>query len=303
MNASAASEDDNTIILLLNDWSSQIVLTHITSEVLQHMGYQTKFEMRTTDLQWGILGRGMAHIQMEVWQGTMEEPFTRLVNNKAILDAGQHDAFTREEWWYPIYMEKLCPGLPNWRALKKCAHLFSNAKSNGKGVYLGGPWEKPDAARIRALAMPFIVQKVDHADELWPRLNYAYNKEHPIILFNWTPNWIEAQYMGKFVEFPEYHPDCEKLPEWGENKDFLHDCGNPKNGWLKKAIWAQLPEKWPCAYEIVQNINFNNQMLSQLAFAVDYKKMSYQKVANEWLTSNKKLWQSWLPKNCQLSNN
>ncbi len=30
----------------------------------------------------------------------------------------------------------------------------------------------------------------------------SFKKKEPIVLFNWTPNWVEAKYEGKFIEFP-----------------------------------------------------------------------------------------------------
>jgi len=291
---------EEPIVLIKNDWSSQIVLTHITAGLLKQLGYQTELSTKDSNVQWGMIGRGMAHVQMEVWQGTMESEFNRLVNSGALIDLGSHDAFTREDWWYPTYVEELCPGLPDWRALKSCAHIFSSHKSGAKGIYLGGPWEKPDEARIRALGLKFKVVKVKHADELWPKLKQAYNKKKPIILFNWTPNWVEAEFDGKFVEFPEYHPDCESVPEWGENKSFLFDCGNTKRGWLKKGAWSGVPNKWPCAFNLLKNINFNNPMLSELAFEVDRVGKSHQQVAIEWLGNNEAIWRTWLSNECVL---
>ena len=67
----------------------------------------------------------------------------------------------KEEWWYPAYMKEVCPGLPNWEALKdeKCAEMFSTAETAPKGRYLGGPvtWGGFDEERIDALGLNFEV--------------------------------------------------------------------------------------------------------------------------------------------------
>jgi hypothetical protein len=31
-----------------------------------------------------------------------------------VIDAATHDAKTREDWWYPSYVEDVCPGLPDF---------------------------------------------------------------------------------------------------------------------------------------------------------------------------------------------
>ena len=139
--------------------------------------------------------------------------------------------------------KKFCPGLPNWQALNNCSSLFSQKDNLSKGIYYGGPWEKPDKARVRALAMNYIVVNTNTADQLQQKLADAHKKQQPIVLFNWTPNWIGAVYKGKFVEFPEHHLDCETEPSWGINPNFLFDCGNPKSGWLKKVVSTDVPKK------------------------------------------------------------
>ena len=292
-----AAKNQMPIKVIINDWTSQIVLAHITGRLFEQIGYNVEYSFSTSNEQWGSLSHGIDHVQIEVWQGTMSEMFERMVNAGRILDAGTHNATTREDWWYPLYVEEQCPGLPDWRALKKCASLFS-VDGSKKGIYLAGPWEKPEGARVRALELGFIVKTVKEADDLWRALASASKSRQPIVLFNWTPNWVEAVYEGKFVEFPEYHPDCETDPSWGINKIYHYDCGNPRNGWLKKAAWSEMPKLWPCAYQVLMNIEFDNLAIAKIAAAVDYYKKSHIQVAKEWLATNQQLWQSWIPQSC-----
>ncbi|MCG7496597.1 ABC transporter substrate-binding protein [Vibrio sp. Of7-15] len=298
-NSASPPETLDPIKITTNDWSSQLVLSHITAGIFQSMGYKTEFFSTTTNLQWGSLSRGISHIQVEVWEGTMGKMFNRMIDSGSLIDAGNHDAKTREEWWYPKHVEKVCPGLPDWKALNQCYELFLHPETAPYGRYLGGPWEKPDKARIRALGMQFHVVRVTHSDELRMALTEAIETQTPIVLFNWTPNWVEAQYQGSFVEFPTYSPECETNASWGVNPQFNYDCGNPKDGWLKKAVWAKFPKKWPCAYRTLKNINFSNAMLSELTLWADIDLLSYENAARKWLEQNKSLWQSWIPQQCR----
>ena len=299
-NQPAVPESDKPIQVLLNDWTSQLVLARVTGQVLQSMGYNVGYVNKTSNAQWGSLKLGLSHIQVEVWEGTMSKMFQRMIDAGAIVDAGTHDAITREEWWYPLYVEELCPGLPDWQALKKCSDLFVDPRTAPQGMYLGGPWEKPDAARIRALGMDFKAITVAQGDDLWVELKRATIEQRPIVLFNWTPNWVEAKYPGRFIEFPDYHPDCETKPGWGTNPRFLHDCGNPKKGWLKKVAWKGMPDTWPCAYETLQNINFSNAMIAELASMVDVDGLSYEAAADKWVVDNQMVWSEWIPPHCQI---
>ncbi|MBU2706140.1 ABC transporter substrate-binding protein [Zooshikella marina] len=296
-----AGEDKNKIgpvKVILNDWTSQLVQSFIAGKLLSLSGYKVEFIRLPTVAQWYKISRGLAHVQMEVWQGTMEKHYLHLLQHNKIIDAGNHKAKTREDWWYPDYVEALCPGLPDWRALKKCSHIFAKNTDSLRGIYLGGPWEKPDAARIRALELNFDIIRAKHGDELSVKLKQAYEEKSPILLFNWTPNWVEVIYEGKFIEFPEYHPDCENDPLWGVNMYFTYDCGNPKNGWLKKIVWKGL-DAYPCALHIINNISFGNAEIASFSYWVDIEGMSYEAAADKWLDENQQVWKRWMGGVCQ----
>jgi glycine betaine/proline transport system substrate-binding protein len=220
------------------------------------------------------------------------------VQKKNVVLAGIHDAKTREEWWYPLYVKEKCPGLPDYKALNRCAKLFAAPGSNGKGVYMGGPWEKPDALMAKGLGLDFIIKTAKDSDELSNYIKEAYRQKRPIVAFNWTPNWIEIEYKGEFVEFPAYSPECESDPSWGENKFFTHDCGNPKDALLFKGAWKKMEETWPCGYKILENMNLTNQMVAKAAYLVDVKKHSYDEAARLWMEEYKDTVKSWIPKKC-----
>ena len=297
--SSPAENKSEPIRIITNNWTSQIVLSHVTGQLFQKMGYQLEYISLPIADQWGALAHGLAHVQIEVWEGTMSEIFNRMVNEGHILDAGTHDAKTREEWWYPDYVEELCPGLPDYKALAKCAHIFATPYSSPSGTYFAGPWEKPHLALIRALGLDFKVKVLPKGDDLWVELEKAASVKRPIVLFNWTPNWVESAYQGSFVEFPDFDPACETDPSWGINPEFTYDCGNPKDGWLKKAAWIDMEKSFPCAYQTLKNINFTNLQIAEASLLVDVEKQTTEKAATQWLNNNEKVWREWIPSSCQ----
>lgn len=295
---SIENKQQSPIKVIINDWSSQIVLSKILGNIFRKMGYKVEYTQVSVDNQWGALSRGLEHVQVEVWEGTMSMMFNRMLRTGGIIDVGSYTAITREDWWYPSYVEEQCPGLPDWRALRDCASIFAIPETMPAGRYLAGPWEKPDPARIRALKLNFVAVPVRHANELWTELKKSFIKKQPIILFNWTPNWTETVYEGNFIEFPEYDSDCETKPEWGVNPDFTHDCGNKRKGWLKKAAWSGMEKKWPCAFQVLRNMDLTNSDFAKIAALVNVDNKSFDMAATHWVTENTKLWMSWIPKGC-----
>ena len=271
MASAEVPESPDPIQVVVNNWNSQLVLANISGLLLEKLGYSVAYAPIHTQMQYSALANGDVHYQVEVWEGTMAEPFEKQVARGRIIDAGSHDAVTREDWWYPAYVAEVCPGLPDWQALKDCAAQLATDDTAPKGRYLAGPteWEKPDKERIEALGLDIEVVNAEDASTLWRELEAAAQSKRPIILFNWTPNWVEAKYPGNFVDFPDHDPDCETDPKWGINPTASHDCGNPKRGWLKKGVWSGFEDTWPCAFELIENINFSNAQIADAAARVD----------------------------------
>jgi len=286
------------IQILQLDWSSQIVLSHVYGELLSRHGFSIEYLKKNSDSQWFLLSTGKADLQVEVWEGTMAKRFDDLVQRELIIDAGSHKALTREEWWYPAYVKEQCPGLPDWRALNDCASIFAET-IGGPGVYFTGPWEKPDRARIRALQLNFTVVELENSDVLRQKLIEYSSQKRPLLIFNWSPNWVESVFEGEFVEFPAYEAACETDRNWGFNKKLVWDCGNPKNGWLKKAVSKELAETQPCALALIESVSLNNKHISDAAKLVDIDHLSPDMAAQQWIRLNQTTVDNWLSKvNC-----
>jgi len=285
------------IKIIVNDWTSQIVHSKILGRIYESIGYNVEYPFYTVDKQFGAMNLGWAHIQVEIWEGTMLNAFEN-VKRKNVVEVGLHPAQTREEWWYPSYVKKLCPGLPDYKALNKCSELFATPTSHGKGVYIGGPWEKPDAKRIKALGLNFVIQIAKDSDELTAVLQAAAKNKHPIVMSNWSPNWTDLVYDGEFVEFPAYEKACESNPEWGINPLFTHDCGNPKDGRLFKGAWKGVKKKWPCAYKILENLKMTNHMIAEAAFLVEIENKTHDQAAEIWINRHQDTVKNWIPLSC-----
>ena len=200
-----------------------------------------------------------------------------------IVDVGDHDAVTREDWWYPMWTKEACPGLPSWEALNDCAEVFATAETGDKGRYLDGPvdWLKHGKERVEALDMNFTVINAGSAAALWADIGAAEAEKKPIVVFNWTPNFAEAVWPGEFVEFPEWDDGCDKDPAVGPNPDALYDCGNPANGYLKKAAWEGMEEKWPAAYATLDKDLFHQPADREMAKLVDVDELEPEEAAAE----------------------
>ena len=290
------TNSDPPIVIATHNWSSQIVMSRIVGLMLEEMDYTVEFISTDSQEVYELMRSGRVTFELEVWEASFGESFQNAQALGGVIDVGDHNAVTREDWWYPLYVEELCPGLPDWKALNDCAEMFSTPETQPKGRYLTGPadWLKEDQERVDALGMSFEIVNAGSASALWAELEAAEAQGKPIVLFNWTPNFIEAIYPGRFVDFPDYHPDCRTDATWGLNPALTHDCGNPANGYLKKAAWEGMEAQWPEAFELLKNINFNNEQIAQMAALVDAEDLNPEEAAVVWLEENRSVWEAWV---------
>lgn len=297
-------KSSDPIRVVVNNWGSQLVLSHVSGTLFEEMGYRVEYVPSNTQIQFPAIGTGDVHVQVEVWEGTMRPAFEKEVSAGAMIDAGTHDATTREDWWYPAYMEELCPGLPNWEALKDCAGVFELPETAPKGRFLGGAaeWEKHDEERIAALDLPFEVIYAGSTSALIAELEAAYDRKAPLLMFNYKPNWVLQKYDGKFVEFPEWAPECTEDPAWGVNPDAIYDCGNATAGWLKKAAWSGMADKYPCALEMLKVISFTDDMIGDGFYLMDVDGLTAEQGAVKWMEKYSRDVQGWrdaVPAECK----
>jgi glycine betaine/proline transport system substrate-binding protein len=283
------------IIIPTHDWSSQIVMSNIVGQLLEKIGYEVMYTPTDSQAVYESIRKGEVHIEVEIWEESFAASFNTAMDKGGILDAGAHDAVTREDWWYPSYVAELCPGLPDWKALDNCYALFTKPDTEPNGQYLDGPVEwKNDTSRIEALGMRFTTINARGDATLWVELESAAEDNLPIVLYNWSPNFTDALYGGSFVEFPAYDPACKTDASWGVNPNMVNDCGSPAGGYLGKAAWSGMPGKWPAAYTVLTRISFTNLQVGTMAKLVDIDGMKHEEAATKWIEENEDIWFRWL---------
>jgi len=292
----AAADSEDPIVIPVHNWSSQIVMSHVLGQIFEGEGLYVEYVTTDSQAVYESLRLGDVTLELEVWEGAFGASFRAAMEKGGIVDVTDHNAVTREDWWYPMWTKDACPGLPSWEALNDCAEIFATPETGDKGRYLDGPvdWLKHGQERVEALDMDFVVVNAGSAAALWAEIGSAEVDKTPIVVFNWTPNFAEAVWPGEFVEFPEWEEGCDTDPAVGPNPDATYDCGNPANGYLKIAAWEGMEEKWPDAYALLEKVSFTNPQIAEMAKLVDVDDYEAEVAAEIWLEDNEDVWQAWL---------
>lgn len=292
----ASADSSDPIIIPIHNWSSQIVMSHIVGDMFKELGDNVEYVSTDSQAVYEAMRMGDVTLELEVWEGAFGAAFNAALEKGGIHDAGDHNAVTREDWWYPMWTKDACPGLPDWKALNDCAKVFATPETGDKGRFLGGPvdWLKHDHERVAALDMNFVVVNAGSAAALWAEVAAAEKTKKPVVIFNWTPNFVEAVWPGEFVNFPKWVDGCNTDPSVGPNPNVTYDCGNPADGYLKKAAWDGMPKQWPDAHALLTRISFTNAQIAEMAKLVDVDEMEPEDAAAAWMKANPDVWKPWL---------
>ena len=291
----AAPESQDPIKITTHDWTGQIVNSTILGKLLQKARYNVEYVQADYIAQFAGLETGDLHVATEIWETTGREAMDASVATGKVVNMGEGGMQAIEEWWYPAYMEEICPGLPDWKALNDCASEFSTAETAPLGRYLGGPvtWGGFDDERVKALEMDFEVVHAGTDAALFAELESAYQRKAPIVLWLYEPHWAPAKFEGSFVKFPPYSAACYQDPSVGINPNAAYDCGKP-TGPIWKVSWAGLEDKWPGAAEIIKDYTLTNADMGAMVTKVDLDGVSIDAAADEWIAANEAVWSKWL---------
>ena len=284
----SAADSSSPIVIPTHNWSSQVVMAYVIGGIFESMGNNVEYVSADTQAVYESIRQGDVTISHEVWQSTFGKSFYAAMAKGGIIDAGNHDTVSLEEVGVPQWVidKDLCPGLPNWEALKNCKDVFTTVDSGGKGRILDGPqsWHGVEYTdRVEALlGDDWVVKFAGSADALWAELAAAKKEGRGTIVFNWTPNFTDKEGYA-FIEWPAYYLGCRKQ-DGGDSK-----CGSPI-GWLKKAANWKFPKTHPAAYTAFSRISFTAGHIGAMAALVDIDKMTHADAGKAWLAANEVVW-------------
>ena len=183
-----AKDSSRPIIIPVHNWSSQVVMAYVIGGIFESIGNRVAYTPANSQAVYESIRLGDVTISHEVWQSAFGASFNAARDKGGLLDWGDHEARTLEDMGYPNWVAEsgLCPGLPNWEALKNpdCAKNFVTPDSGGKGRWLEGPqdWHQdliPQRLEALGLSDLWTVKFAGGADALWAELKAAKKEEEP----------------------------------------------------------------------------------------------------------------------------
>ncbi len=282
---------DEPIKLAINEWTGQHVTTHIAGEMLKAAGYKVEYTTAGYMNMYQAMADGDLHAAVEIWSSNVSDQYGKLKAAGKLEELSDLGLEAREGFAYPAHVAALCPGLPQWEALKGCAATFATAETLPAGRLLDYPadWGTPGADRIAGLKLPFKAVPAGSEGALITEIRAATEKKSPLLVVFWQPHWAMAAFDLQFVTLPPGEPACYEDPAWGSNPDAINDCDFAPSR-IFKAAWPGLQKKWPAAHEILTRFRLSTAQQQPLMGAVDVDGKKVEDVVAAWMADNEAVW-------------
>ncbi|WP_027236966.1 ABC transporter substrate-binding protein [Leisingera caerulea] len=282
---------ETPIRLSLNNWTGQRLSTYIAGGMLEEAGYTVEYVEADQGALYEQIATGELHAMVEIWTTSNPDEYIAAREAGRVEELGDLGLDARNGVVYPPYVAQMCPGLPNWEALRECASIFSEDGNGKRGRYLAYPesWGSPGADRIRALDLPFDVVAAESEAAMIEEFQQAYKDKRPVIATFWAPHWAMSSYALQFVRLPKPEPACYSDPSWGPNPKATGDCDFARGG-VVKASWSGFKGRWPAAHEILKNYELSIWDQQPLIGLVDVRGETVQGAARGWLAVNRAKW-------------
>lgn len=294
-NAAEMGATGETIKLAVNEWTGQHVSTHIAGETLRKAGYKVEYVTAGYDSQFTAIAEGEIHGTMEIWSSNAPDLWKKMAEAGKVEDIGANGINAREGFLYPVHVKSMCPGLPAWEALKKCAQVFATAETIPNGRLLDYPadWGTPGADRMKGLGLPYKAVPAGSEGALIAELKASVAKKSPLFMVFWQPHWALSEYETEWVAMPKAEQACFDKPEWGSNPNEVNDCDFAAAN-VFKVVWSGMKDKWPAAYEILKAVSIDTTTQQNMMAAVDQKGQKLSEEIASWMNANAATVDGWI---------
>lgn len=293
--AQQAEFTDTVRLPLINSADFDFIST-VYGRVLQQVGYKVEFTPVDYTAHFQGLVTGDFPVTTGAW-ATTPAPVEDALESGKVDDYGPTGVEVLEGWWYPSHLVEVCPGLPDFNALKEpgCIAALATAETAPKARFVNAPadWTTDVDRRAEAFDIDIEIISAGTPVALAAAVTSAIEKREPILAWGYSPYWLTAKYDGAWVEFPAAEDACFTDPAWGSVPDKTWDCGY-KTGQIGKLANKDFVARAPLAATILRNLKLATKDVGLATEETDVKGRSMDEVVDEWMAANEATWRGWL---------
>ena len=259
------------------------------------MGYNVEIVQTTQVPSLQAIADGEITASLEWWNQANKPLYDKAVEEKKIDPLGSTGLVGSEGWYYPAYVAEKCPGLPDWRALQKCAEIFATPETAPKGRVLDYPAEwNPDAQKwIDALGLDFVAVPSGGEGATAAELKSAVARQEPILLQWWEPTWLASEFKLNIVKLDDEGVACGKGTERQDRDD--EDVRLHRQGHRHRQVRLARPQGQVArSLQVPAGLSDDQRWQGPMAMAVEIEGKKVEDVAKKWVDDNEAVWKPWV---------
>lgn len=291
-----AADTNKPISVAVIDSSDADFVAYVYGGLLERNGFNVEYLRIDYSAMIPAIETGDLDVTTSIWDTTSWPGIETAVRDEAAINYGSTGVAVREGWWYPAYMEEICPGLPNWEALKgeACMAALATAETAPKGRYVDAPadWETDSQMRMQALGLDYEIVNSGSIVTMVATVRAAVERKEPIFSWGYVPHWYFDDTPGSFVALPAATSVCFDDASVGPNPDATGDCGF-STGFIWKLANTDFVTKSPEASRLLHLLQLSTLDVAKATGLVENDGETLEMVAGAWLDANEAVWKSW----------
>ena len=277
------------------NWASSAIITEI-AKFLMEQGYGctvSKVPSSTTPSLVSVAETGKPDIVTELWINgapsyeELQEEGKITTAADVLADGGL------EGWWVPRYLVDAHPELATLQGLIDNPDLVGGRFHNCPDGWACKNTNEELARNFGLVDAGFEVFTHGSGETLAASVGSAYESQEPWLGYYWSPDPLLAKYdMVKVDLGVEYDDEVFKCAADADCE--TQGVSSWPVGPVKTVVTTDFAEREPEIYELMQNMQFSNDVVLEFLGWMDENKADYETTAVHFLTENKDLWSSWI---------
>ncbi len=242
-------------------------------------------------------GDGTVDVYTDLWMPNRQGIWDQYIDGARTVGVNKPYLGT-QKMYVPSYLAGQVRTVDDLRR-PEIAAMFDK-DGNGKGEYWAGD------AGWNSTRMWQVKFKDYGLSELWEpeilpdatfkaQLKTAIQREHPILFYYWTPEWVHAAYDISPIEEPARFEGCERhdldAEDWLETSKFA--CAS-SDATIYVAYSKSLEERNPPVARFLSQMQLDPNVVNQWILQIGRDEMDPRDVAEEWVATNMNVVNGWL---------
>ena len=277
--------DTNTPIkIAINEWTGQNLTAHIAGALLKKLGYKVEYVTAGTLPQFTGIASGVISASPEVWPSNLGDVYPKAKAEGKLQEIGELGLDSRDGWIYTADTKAVCPGLPDWTALKNpaCVQALATPDSFPNGRLLDYPadWGSVSGVELKNFDIPFTPVPAGSEGAMVAELQSAVANQKPLLMRFWAPHWVLAQTPVEWLKMPPCDP-----------KDLSSCIVAPP---VLKVVWSGFEQTWPAGFAMMKSLQVHAEDQQKLIYAVDKEGKTLDQAVAQWMEEHQSDWQGWV---------